>query len=422
MAAKRQTSKRENGMGSVQAQRSGNYRWRATVGLKPNGQPIRLSGTAATRDEANAAIAAARTQMARTTVNEPTRITVSDYLETWLAHKTPQLAPKSVHNYTQVIELHIKPDLGQIKLQKVRPAHIQALFDAMAAKGLSDTQRQVRNVLNAAFEHARRLQLISDNPAKDIRPAALRRQAAELGTEGEPDTDDRNRGKALTPEEVTKLLPVLRGNRWGLPFEFMLHTGLRRAEICGLRWSDVDLENGIMQVRTNRVVVAGSPQDGPTKTRRSSRSLRLSAEGLDCLRRQKAQQELERQALAPGRMKGHPKTLLRQRLWQDSGRVFTQICGSELHPDTLLPYLRRLCKAASIRPATNHMMRHTYASLMLRASVPLEVVSQMLGHERPSFTADVYRTVYQDEIDGWALNLSDLAQAQIKQRTSTTGA
>lgn len=188
----------------------------------------------------------------------------------------------------------------------------------------------------------------------------------------------------------------------------MLHTGLRHGEACGLRWEHVDLEKGAIRIRENLVTVGGKVEISTPKTAKSARRVHLSGEGLACLKRQKAMQDFEREAYAAGPVKGHAKTYARTRPWEDTGYVFTALCGRRLLPDGLKKHLNRFCEAAKIRPTTVHGLRHTHASLMLRQGVPLEVISEKLGHSRPSFTADVYRTVCQSEHEEWAVNLSDL--------------
>nr|WP_246580454.1 tyrosine-type recombinase/integrase [Deinococcus aestuarii] len=329
-------------------------------------------------------------------VAAPDRVTLGEWLERWRKGKEAGLAAKTRHNYEKLVELHIKPQLGRKRLQDVRPADLRALYTHLTGEGLGDSmQRQVHNVLHGAFAEALRLELVMRDPTAVVRPTPVRREAAPVE-------------KALTAEEVAALLPVLQASRWGLIFEFMLHTGLRRGEACGLRWEHVDMEKGMVHIRENLVSINGEVQVSTPKTAKSARRVHLSGEGLACLRRQTALQAFEREALSAGPVKGHAKTYQRKRLWEDTGYVFTGISGVRLNPENLGRYLAQLCEQAKIRPVTVHGLRHTHASLMLRRGVPLEVVSEKLGHSRPSFTADVYRTVYQSEHEEWAVNLSEL--------------
>lgn len=315
-------AKGKNGAGHVSRLPSGNWRWRVTVGIRPDGTPISVGGTEETEKAAERAKVLALADHLRGGVSQPDRVTTGEWLDRWLAGKRAHLAAKTHHNYVKIIERHIVPMLGRKRLQSLRPADLHGLYAVLTAKGLVDTQRQVHNVLHAAFDEAVRLDLIPRNPADVVRPAPPRR-----------DPDAAADAKALTAAEVGKLLLVLRQDRWGLIFEFMLMTGMRRAEVCGLRWEDVDLEKGRLRFRHNLVTVGGKPTLGPPKTKSRARPLRLSTEAVDCLRRQAAQQDLERAALGPGPVKGHAKSYVRKRVWEDTGFVFTALYGAPLHPD-----------------------------------------------------------------------------------------
>ncbi|WP_051935420.1 tyrosine-type recombinase/integrase [Deinococcus sp. YIM 77859] len=389
-------AKNGNGRGTIDQLPSGKWRWRITVGLKPDGTPMRKSGTAPTEKAAWAAMTQAQADHLRGGVAAPARVTLGEWLERWLGGKEAGLAAKTRHNYRKLIDLHITPHLGRKRLQEVRPADLRALYAHLTGAGLGDSmQRQVHNVLHGAFAEALRLELVMRDPSAVVRPSPVRRQTAPVD-------------KALTAEEVATLLPVLQASRWGLIFEFMLHTGLRRGEACGLKWEHVDLEGGVIHIRENLVSINGAVQVSTPKTAKSARRVHLSSEGLGCLRRQRDLQAFEREALTAGPVPGHAKDYQRKRLWTDTGYVFTGISGVRLNPENLGRYLHKLCEEAKIRPVTVHGLRHTHASLMLRRGVPLEVVSEKLGHSRPSFTADVYRTVYQSEHEEWAVNLSEL--------------
>lgn len=389
--------KARNGTGSVGRLPSGRYRWRISVGLQPDGTPVVISGTADTRADAENAKMMALADHLRGTLAQPDRVTVGAWLDRWLANKRPGWAAKTHHNNQQLVERHIKPHLGSMRLQAVRAVNLHDLYTTLTSKGLGDTQRQVHNVLHAAFDMAVRLDLIIRNPSDIVRPSPPR-----------PDPTTAIDLKVLTAAEVTKLLAALKADRWGLIFEFMLATGLRRSEVCGLRWEDINLTTRQLRFRRGMVTVGGKAQISTPKTRSRARPLRLSEQAVDVLRRQADTQALERAALAPGRVKGHAKSYERQRPYENSGYVFTAVYGGQLHPDRLRRHLVRFYRAAGVKAVTNHGLRHTHASLMLRHGAPLEVVSKKLGHSRPSFTADVYRHVYDDELEQWALNLDEL--------------
>ena len=395
MASRKSNHKSANGRGSIGKLPSGMYRWRITVGQRPDGTPIRKSGVERNESAAHKAMTQALADYLRGGLAVPDRVTLGEWLARWLTSKKGRVAEKTYANYENLIRLHLSGPLSLKRLQEVRALDLDNLYknlkhtdtrrgrEALIGQDLGDSlKRQVHNVLHGAFAEALRLELVTRDPTAGARPT-FRKHYVEI----EP-------SKALTAEEVTAILPKLRESRWGSIFEFMLQTGLRRGEACALRWGNVDIEKGVMKVRENLVVINGKPILSPPKTTKSVRAVHLAPESLALLRRQQALQASERQALGGS--------------WQDSGAVFTGVSGVRLNPSNLNRYWAGLSRAAGIRQVTIHGLRHTNASLMLRARVPLEVVSERLGHSRPSFTADVYRTVYEAEHVEYAVNLSDL--------------
>ena len=393
MATRKPDRKSGNGRGSIDKLPSGMYRWRITVGQKADGAPIRKSGAERTETVAHKAMTQALADHLRGGVAMPDRVTLGEWLTRWLASKKGHVAEKTFSNYGHLIELHVPEHLSRKRLQEIKPADLSNLYQNLKHKDIrrkeligqelgDSLKRQVHNVLHGAFGEALRLELVMRDPTAVVRPVPRKRGV------------DIELSKALTAEEVVKLLPKLRESRWGGIYEFMLQTGLRRGEACALRWVNVDTAKGTMSVRENLVVVDGKPTLSPPKTAKSVRTVHLSPDALALLKRQTELQAFERDALGTR--------------WQDSGHVFAALSGVRMNPTNLKKYLVELCRAAEIREITVHGLRHTHASLMLRRGVPLEVVSERLGHSRPSFTADVYRTVYDTEHAEWAVNLSEL--------------
>lgn len=217
--AKAEEQKAGNGRGSLDLLPSGRYRWRITVGLKLDGTPIRKSGTEATEKAAWAAMTQAQADHLRGGVAAPDRVTLGEWLNRWLEGKRPSLAAKTHHNYRKLIDLHISPTLGRKRLQDVRPTDLRALYTALGAAGLTDTQRQTHNILHGAFSEALRLELIMRDPTAIVRPQPVRRDAPQ-------------EEKALTAEEVAALLPALQASRgWSLNSCCTLaYAGARRAD------------------------------------------------------------------------------------------------------------------------------------------------------------------------------------------------
>jgi integrase len=156
-------------------------------------------------------------------------------------------------------------------------------------------------------------------------------------------------------------------------------TGMRRGELAGLRWADVDLEAGRLSVRQPRVVVANMPQASEPKTARGRRSLALDPVTVAALRRHRARQ-LEHKLAVGAR-------------YQDSGLVFTWLDGSPIHPLRFSRWFEQHARRAGLPRIRLHDLRHSYASAALAAGVPAKVISERLGHATIAVTMDIYSHV-----------------------------
>lgn len=156
-------------------------------------------------------------------------------------------------------------------------------------------------------------------------------------------------------------------------------TGLRRGEALGLRWADVDLDEGVLHVRQQVVAVGTEVRIGPPKTKAGERTVALSEATVAMLREHQARQR--------------PERLMWGEAWHDSGHVFTYEDGRMLRPDHVTHLFRRLAKEAGLPLIRLHNLRHTSASLALAAGVPMKVVSDRLGHSSESITSALYTVV-----------------------------
>lgn len=378
---------------------SGKVRWEKMVDGR------RLSGSAATVKEALAAQAAAATEAARGTLVDANTVTVGDYLQEWLEAKRASRAGRTHQMQQDLLRLHIMPGLGSRRLQKLTPAELRRFFDSLNTERVTDgvtraplgrsSQRLIHQFIHQAFKDALEVELIPRNIATFVKPNPPR----------ERDDEELD---AFTPDEAARFLAACRADRWGKLFEFALSTGMRRGELVGLRWQDIDWEAQTLSIRENVVKkTAAGVQTSTPKTRGSRRTVHLSPSALALLRQQQQLQEETREAFSRP-VPGHAKSYVRQRTWADSGRVFTNSYGGTLAPDNLRRDMLRICTAAEVRPLPIHALRHTYASLSLMQGVPPEVVSKQLGHSTVAFTLTLYRTVYTGERAAWAMGVDDL--------------
>lgn len=342
----------------------------------------RHSGTCDSKTAAQQALAQKIADASRGGVVDPQAVTVGEYLTQWLEQKKPTRAMRTTEIQASLLSCHVMPAIGALRLQKLNPADLRMLFDGLTAKGLGkSTQRQTYQFLHHALQDALRVELVARNVADAVKPTPPKREKTE-------ELD------AFTAEESALFLAACRNDERGGIFEFALGTGMRRGELCGLRWQDIDWKANTAQIRVSVEDSTGKLRESTPKTAGSRRTVYLSSSMIDVLRRQKERGTEQRHKLGEK--------------WQESGRVFTNSLGGTLLPNNLRRDMKRICDAAGVRLLRIHGLRDTYASLALRAGAPVEVVSKQLGHANVSFTLNIYRTVFNDEREKWALDLDEL--------------
>jgi integrase len=290
------------------------------------------------------------------------RLTVGDFLTTWLADK--RVRPSTRAGYQTWVEQHLIPSLGRIRLEKLQPQDVDAMVQAKLAAGLAPrTVHHIRAVLRAALSQAVRYQLVPRNVATLSNPVTV------------PDHEM----NVFTPAEAQVFLAAVRGDRLEALYGVVLALGLRQGEALGLRWEDVDLEG-------RRLIVANALQrvDGklalvPPKTRRSRRTIELPAIAVTALRAHKIRQ-VEERLLAGGR-------------WRDTGFVFTSTIGTPLAGPNVTKRFQRLLAAADLPRLRFHDLRHSCATLLLVQGVPARVIMEILGHSSISLTMNTYSHV-----------------------------
>lgn len=328
--------------------------------------------------------------------------TVGTFLTRWLRGKG-KIKASTVRGYRLHIEKHLAPHLGHLQLSDLRVEHIE---DCLAEVPGKDANRQrVRATLSSALTKAVKERLIMFNPARLVeidpgqRPKALvwtdervtRWREALARVEGSEATGDaleilRKAAKppsavmVWTPAQLGAFLDAATDDRQYAMFHLIAHRGLRRGEACGLRWVDVDLDAGQLTVAKQLVVLGWTPTEDDPKSDAGGRTIALDAGTVAALRAHRRRQLEDRMAWGSA--------------WVDSGRVFVQENGAELHPAKVTDRFHEITEAAELPPIRLHDLRHGAASLMLAAGVDMKIVSETLGHSSLGITADTYTSVY----------------------------
>ncbi|OAA21855.1 site-specific recombinase XerD [Frankia sp. EI5c] len=293
------------------------------------------------------------------------RRTVAVWLGEWLDIKEGDgTRASTLRAYRWLINTHIVPVIGRVQLDKLTPLDVRRLVASAKKSGLSaGSVRHVHSLIRNALAEAERLDLVARNVAKAVKA---------------PPTPHRE-VRALRPEEARRLVEVLRGERLEAVFACGLMLGLRRGEILGLRWSDVDLDGATLHVRQTLQRVDGSLMFVPAKTERSHRRLPIPPKLMAILRRHRATQTAERTGLGDA--------------WTETGLVFTSSIGTPLEPRNVNRRFDVLRRQAGLPWLRLHDLRHAFASMLFAEGVPARTVMELLGHSTIQLTMNTYTHV-----------------------------
>jgi len=368
-----------------------------TVGHDPDTVKIkRVTFYGKTRKEAREKLNKALVDLTEGTFVEPSQITVKQWITTWLQeYMKPHLRPTTWGNYETLVRCHIIPAIGEIPLRKLRPEHLQKLYNDLLKNGRKDgkegglSPRMVRythSIIHHALEQAVKNGLVVRNVSKATeRPKQPKKEMA-----------------TLTAEQVDALLEEAKNDRLYPALVLEFHTGLRLGELLALRWEDVDLKAGLVSVKRSLARVKNEePGDKKTKiifqepkTGKGIRTIPIPADVVSVLRTHKIRQTEERLKLGPS--------------YNTEGLVFTSATGGPIWPESFRRYWKSLLKRANLPDIRFHDARHTFATLMLELGEHPKTVQEILGHSRISQTLDTYSHVRPEMMRGAVERLADL--------------
>lgn len=298
---------------------------------------------------------------------DPGKLTLGEYLMWWLDNEAKNnTAPKTLQVYRYMADKHIIPALGACPLSQLRPLHITEYYNKKLQVGRVDGKGGLSpqsihhhdRLLNVALKRARVLNLIPRNPVEDV---------------SRPTVPDREI-QTLNDRQVATLLTAIEGTQLYEPVFLALTTGLRRGEILGLRWGDLDLSRGTVTVQQSLEQTKAGLRFKSPKTRKGRRTVTLPGIAVAVLQEHRRRQAEEHMALGLGK----PKT------------VFTDVEGGPWPPDKLSRQFGNLVRKAGIGPTTFHGLRHTHLTNLLREGVHPKVASERAGHSSVATTLDLY--------------------------------
>jgi integrase len=328
-------------------------RWYVVVDLPrgPDGRRRqKWHGGYMTRKDAEAAQATIVSNIARGEYVEPSRRTLAEYLDTWLKTTRPTLRPSTFAAYEALLTKHVSPRIGHVPLQKVTASDLDALYADLAGVLAPSSVRKVHAILRKALADA-------------VRKGTLQRNVADAA---DPPRASKAPRKVWSADQAQRFLAEARDDPLYCVYRLALTTGMRRGEIAGLRWEDVDLDASRLSIRQALVVVgAYDVQVSEPKTARSRRNVALDSATVAALR------------------------ALYEQI-PTSEYVFARDDGTPFHPDYLSAAFGRHAKRAGMPRISFHDLRHTYATMALQAGVHPKVVSERIGHASVAITLDVY--------------------------------
>jgi integrase len=358
-------------------------RWYVVLEVAPDpvtGKRRRRGGGAfATKAEAKAALHDALEQSKRGW-HGPDRVTLASYLTEWLEGVELSRAPTTAALYRTLLRTHVIPRIGGEKLQRVTPAMLTKLYAELSKQLSPKSVRNVHTTLRKALADAVQQRRLDWNPAEAV-------EIPKIDSETDRDVWD--------ARQLGAFLSATADDRLAALWVVAATTGMRRGELLGLRWSDVDLDaqQPILRVRRSYVQYGALRVEKEPKTPRSRRTIALDQAAGAALRRHSAAQAKERLAAGVTYLSGD--------------RVFADEIGRALSPDGVSKAFSAAVRAAGLPRLTLHGLRHTFATVGLESGVDTVYLSQILGHSSPTVTAGIYQHTRDERLAAAVCQVAD---------------
>lgn len=368
----RKAKKNAQGAGTIRKRSDGRWEARYTVGFDPaTGKQKQKSIYGKTQKEVRERLAEITTELDDGTYMEPTKNTVSEWLEVWLeTYVRFSVKPYTLDAYQRVCRNYLSPALGMLRLSALTAPQIQRFYNSLLMeKNLSPKAvRNIHGIFHRAMEQAVKLGMIRSNPTElcDL-PKARRKDI-----------------HPMEQDKIGAFLTAIKGNKYELLYLVTLFTGMRQGEVLGLTWDCVDFTHNTLYVnkqlqKTKKV--GGSYTLAPTKNSRA-RMVTAAPSVMALLKKQRSSQA-QAQLLAGSE-------------WENRwGLVFTNELGGHLTHFTVYKHFKEAVKAIGLDEERFHDLRHSYAVAAIESGDDIKTVQSNLGHATASFTLDVYGHVSQ---------------------------
>lgn len=374
--AARAKNKRPNNEGSIRQRPDGRWEARYVAGTKSDGSPLRRSVYGDTQEEVSKKLLEVRKQLEDGLYVEPIKITISSWLDTWLkVYVMPTKRNNTIGAYKNVIDRHIKPEIGAIKLQKLRTDHVQAALNAMTAKGIAPaTVIKAKNVLHGALKQAVINNLLPRNVSEGVAVPKL-------------EQEDVN---PLTPDEQRRFLEALPATTTGRALAFILRTGLRVGELCGLRWKDIDGDFFEVRQTIRRTPIFDQQSEGGDVDKKPKTSLQTGKPKTVAGKRQVPISEKALAVLDDQRRAQVEMRLKAGSTWANNGLIFSADNGNPLEVRNISRTLYKVLEQIGASRRGVHALRHTFATRWIEAGNDVRTLADILGHANVATTLKLY--------------------------------
>ena len=360
--------RRANGEGSIRKRSDGRWEGRYTVGYDPEtGKQKFKNVLGKSQSEVKEKLKAAIEESKDIDLIKAEEYTVGQWMDIWFENYAKiKVRPTSHQTYRGYIDNHIKPNIGKIQLNKLTTLELQKLYKKLLSRGRVDrieakgqpkglspkTVRNIHQVISSAMDFAKAQKLIAVNPTDGCALPKLEHREM----------------KTLPVEQLASFIREAKESGVFEMYYIELATGLRRGELLGLKWEDLDLEQCTLRVQRQVSRINGEVVEAPLKTKNSYRTISLGTDAVGILKEQRKK-------------------------CGSSEYVFPSPTGGPISPDSVIQMLHRVLKRAGLPKVRFHDLRHTFATVALQNGVDIKTVSGMLGHYSAGFTLDTYAHV-----------------------------
>ncbi len=348
--------------GSIRSKGKNSWQIQIYTGQGPDGKPRRhFESVRGRKSDAQRRLTELLSSLDKGVYTPPGRLTVAEHLHNWLdGYVKTNCSQRTLDGYQSIIERHLIPALGHGQLKQLQPPTIQGYYGKACEKLSARTVHHQHRVLSQSLKYAVRQGYLGRNPAELVDPPSPHKKAM----------------RTLTPFEVEVLFDTAKDNYYYPVVYTAVSTGLRQAELLGLRWRDIDLD--MLSISVSQVLYKrrGVCQFKEPKTARSRRRVAMTPKLALFLREYRAERELLYWQL------GQPLT--------PDSLVFANMEGKPIDPGVLSHAFSRMAARAGLGNVRFHDLRHTFASLMFLRGAKPKVISEALGHSSVAFTMDTY--------------------------------